>query len=90
MSSDWCGRSWLYAPRQASTAAWASSIVANGPAWLRKSVCRLWCQRSTFPMVVGEYGLASSCLIPFLRQSPGPGGGGGQRTPARRPASAQR
>jgi hypothetical protein len=24
--------------------------------------------RSTFPVVVGEYGLASSCLIPFSRQ----------------------
>jgi hypothetical protein len=26
------------------------------------------CQRSTFPVVVGEYGLVSRCLIPFLRQ----------------------
>ena len=54
MPRDWCGRSWLYSWRQASTAAWASSIVANGPAWSRKSVCRVWCQRSTLPMVVGE------------------------------------
>jgi hypothetical protein len=53
MPSDWCGRSWLYSCRQASTAAWAASIVANGPASLRKSVCSVWCHRSTFPMVAG-------------------------------------
>ena len=68
MPSDWCGRSWLYSCRQASTPACASSIEANGPAPVRKSVCRVWCQRSTLPMVVGEYGLVSRCLIPFLRQ----------------------
>ena len=67
MSSDWCGRSWLYSRHHPSTAAWAASIVANGPASARKSVCRVWCQRSTLPMVV-EYGLVSRCLIPFLRQ----------------------
>jgi hypothetical protein len=32
--------------RQASTAACASSIVANGPASLRKSVCMVWCRFS--------------------------------------------
>jgi hypothetical protein len=60
MPSDWCGRSVLYSWRQASTAAWASSTDANGQASLRKSVCRVWCQRSTFAIVVGEYGLVSS------------------------------
>ena len=30
MASDWCGRSALYSLRHASTAAWASSMLANG------------------------------------------------------------
>jgi hypothetical protein len=41
---------------------------SNGPASVRKSVCRLWCQRSTLPIVVGENGRVSRCLIPLLRQ----------------------
>ena len=68
MSSDWCGRSWSYSARQVSTAACAASIVANGPASSSKSLCRLWCQRSTFPVVAGERGLVSSWRMPFLRQ----------------------
>jgi len=31
-------------------------------------LCRVWCQRSTLAVVVGEYGLLSSWRMPFLRQ----------------------
>ena len=68
MSSDWCGRSCVVFLAPGIDRGLGASIEANGPASSRKSVCRVWCQRSTFPVVVGEYGLVSSCLMPFLRQ----------------------
>ena len=68
MASAWCGRSELYCLRQASTAACASSMLANGPCTLSSSCCSVWCNRSIFPVVVGDRGLVSRWVMPFSRQ----------------------
>jgi hypothetical protein len=68
MSSAWCGRRVLYSSRNASTTACASSMLANGPCSVRHSSCRVWCQRSIFPVVVGDRNPVSRCSMPFLRQ----------------------
>jgi hypothetical protein len=57
MSSDWCRRLVLYSATNASTAAWASASVANGVQSLSSSFCRVWWNRSIFPVVVGDRGL---------------------------------
>ena len=68
MPSDWCGRSVLYSCRQASSAACSASSAANGPCTSSSSRCRVWCSRSIFPVVVGEWGLVSRWVMPFSRQ----------------------
>jgi len=53
--SDWWGRSVLYFTTQASSAAWASSMVACVRSWSTRNSSRYvrW-KRSTLPVVVGE------------------------------------
>jgi hypothetical protein len=68
MASDWCGRLALYSARHASTAACASSMLANGSCTFSSSCCRIWCSRSILPVVVGEGGLVSRWVMPFSRQ----------------------
>ena len=65
-SSAWCGRSALYAPTQASTAAWASATEVNGPAMSRKSGRKVPWKRSTFPFWFGEAGAVSRWVMPLL------------------------
>ena len=52
MDRDWCGRPVLYSLRQASTAACASPMLANGACTLSNSCCSIWCSRSILPLVV--------------------------------------
>ena len=68
MVRDWRGRKVLQSLRQASTAARASSMLANGPRTLSSSSCRVWCSRSIFPVAAGERGLVSRWVMPFSRQ----------------------
>ena len=68
MPSDWCGRSVLYSARQASSAACSASMLSNGPWTSSSSRCRVWCSRSIFPVVVGEWILVSRWVMPFSRQ----------------------
>ena len=58
MSSAWWGRWWLYAWTQPSMAACAASSDSNGDTWSSSSARRLLWNRSIFPVVVGEPGLA--------------------------------
>jgi hypothetical protein len=44
-------------------AACAEGRSANGPAASSSSRRSVWCHRSTFPVVVGEYGLVSFPMI---------------------------
>ncbi len=44
-------------------------MVANSRWWSLKNSARIvLCSRSTFPVVVGEYGAVSRCRIPFSAQ----------------------
>ena len=66
---DWCGRVVLYSTTQASSAACSSAKVANARSWGVKNSARIvLCSRSTFPVVVGEYGAVSRCRIPLSAQ----------------------
>jgi hypothetical protein len=69
MPSDWCGRSVLYSWRQASSAACSASMLSNGPWTSSSSRCKVWCSRSIFPVVAGEWIFVSRWAIPFSRQT---------------------
>ena len=66
---DWCGRAVLYSHTQPSSAACSSSTAANVPSLGVKNSARIvLCSRSTFPVVVGEYGAVSRCRMPLSAQ----------------------
>jgi hypothetical protein len=68
MFSDWCGRLALYSCRNASIAAWAATSSGQTSTWSSSSCCRVWWNRSTFPVVVGDRGLVFRATMPFSRQ----------------------
>ena len=43
-------------------------MLSNGPWTSSSSRCRVWCSRSIFPVVVGEWILVSRWVMPFSRQ----------------------
>lgn len=58
---DWCGLVVLYSLTRPSSAACSSSTVGNIPSLGVKNSARIvLCSRSTFPVVIGEYGAAST------------------------------
>ena len=59
MFRDWWGRLVSYSTAKASTAAWPSASDGNGSHTSSSSSCRVWWNRSTLPVVVGERGLVS-------------------------------
>ena len=70
----------LYSTTHPSRAACSSATVANVRSWGVKDCARIvLCSRSTFPVVAGEYGAVSRCLMPLLVRirsnitGPGPG-----------------
>ena len=66
---DWCGRAVLYSFTHPSSAACNSPMVANIRSFGVKNSSRIvLCSRSTFPVVVGEYGAVSRCLMPLSAQ----------------------
>ena len=66
---DWFGRVVLYSLTQPSSAACSSVSVAYWPSAARKNSARIvLCSRSALPVVVGEYGLVSRCLMPLPAQ----------------------
>ena len=54
--------------RQASSAACSASMLSNGPWTSSSSRCKVWCSRSIFPVVVGEWIFVSRWVMPFSRQ----------------------
>lgn len=50
-------------------AAWAVGRSVNGPDASSSSRRSVWCQRSIFPVVVGENGLVRRVVIPFSRHT---------------------
>ena len=67
-SRAWCGRSRLYWATKPSTAACASASEVNGPLSSSSSRRRVRWKRSIFPVVVGDAGWVSRCVMPFSRQ----------------------
>ncbi len=43
-------------------------MSSNGPCTFKQSCCRVWWNRSTFPVVVGERGLVKMVWMPLRRQ----------------------
>jgi hypothetical protein len=68
MFSDWCGRSVLYSCRNASIAACAISRSGQTLTWSSSSCWKVWWNRSTFPVVVGDRGLVWRATMPFSWQ----------------------
>ena len=66
---DWCGRAVLYSLTQRSSACCRPASVAYWPSAARKNSARMVLRsRPALPVVAGEYGLASRCLMPLPAQ----------------------
>ena len=66
---DRCGRAVLYSATHASSASCRSPGAWNSPSVRVKNSARIvLCSRSTFPVVVGEYGAVSRWRIPLSVQ----------------------
>ena len=69
------GRPVLYSLTHSSSVACSSGMVANRwsahrwSALVKNSARIVLCRRSTFPVVVGEYGALSKCVILYPRRS---------------------
>jgi hypothetical protein len=66
---DWCGRAVLYSATQASSASCRSVLALKTRSMRVKNSARIvLCSRSTFPVVVGEYGAVSRCRMSLSAQ----------------------